>query len=102
MGHPAWGASTNPDFRIQKKDFAFFGENRKTDLESIKSTLWVDSSDQIQIGTFEIHHLTIFLEADLKRVFLTSGFANKTNGTQQMPYMYGNKTGPIFVAQVCH
>ena len=84
MGCVFW-EHPNPDFRIQKKDFAFFGENRKTDLESIKSTLWVDSSDQIQIGTFEIHHLTIFLEADLKRVFLTSGFANKTNGTQQMP-----------------
>ena len=41
-----------------KTDFAFFWANPKTDHESIKSTLWVDSSDQIQIWIFEIHNLS--------------------------------------------
>ena len=67
--------------------FAFVGANPKTDHESIKSTLWVDSSDQIHIWIFEIHNLSVFLGKDLKKVILTSGFRNK-NGTQQMPYMY--------------
>ena len=41
----------------------------------IKSTLWVDSSNQIQILIFEIHNLSVFfLGKDLKKVFLTSGF----------------------------
>ena len=77
----------NPDFRIQKRiyesksrflnpktDFEFFWANPKTDHESIKSTLWVDSSDQIQIQIFEIF---VFLGKDLKKVFLTRGFLKK-------------------------
>ena len=42
----------------------------------IKSTLWVDSSNQIQILIFEIHNLSVFFGGgkDLKKVFLTSGF----------------------------
>ena len=43
----------------------------------IKSTLWVDSSNQIQIWIFEIHNLSVFFGGggkDLKTVFLTSGF----------------------------
>ena len=53
------------------------------DHESIKSTLRVDSSDQIQIRICEIHNLNVFLGKDLKKVFLTSGFPNQ-NGTQQV------------------
>ena len=51
----------------------FLGANRKADHESIKSTLRVDSSDQIQIRKFEIHNLSVFLRKELKKVFLTSG-----------------------------
>ena len=47
------------------------------DQESIKSTLRVDSSDQIQIQTFEIHKLSVFLGKDLKKVFLRSDFSKK-------------------------
>ena len=47
---------------------AFFWANAKTDHESIKSTLWVDSSNQIQIWIFEIHNLSIlFLERISKK-----------------------------------
>ena len=72
----------NPDFRIQKRisesksgfpnpktDFEFFGANPNTDYESIKSTLRVDSSDQIQIRIFEIHNLSVILGKDRKKVF---------------------------------
>ena len=58
-------------------DFEFFWANPKTDHESIKSTLRVDSSDQIQIQIFEIHNLSVFLGKDSKKVFLTSGFSKK-------------------------
>ena len=68
------------------------------DNESIKSTLRVDSSDQIQIRIFEIHNLSVFLGKDLKKVFLTSGFSKKKNSTQQMPYMYDILTEPMLVA----
>ena len=61
---------TNP-----KMNFAFFWANRKTDHESIKSTFRVDSSDQIQIWSFEIHNVSVFLGKDLKKVLLTSGFS---------------------------
>ena len=67
----------NPDFRIQKRILSFFWANPKTDHEFIKSTLRVDSSDQIQIQIFEIHNLSVFLGKDLKKVFLTSGFSKK-------------------------
>ena len=68
------------------------------DHKSIKSTLRVDSSDQIQIRIFEIHNLSVFLGKDLKKVFLTSGLSKKKNGTQQMPYMYDILTEPMLVA----
>ena len=69
----------NPDFRIQNWILRLFWANPKTDHESIKSTLWVDSLDQIQIWIFEIHNLNVFLVGgkDLKKVFLTSGFPTK-------------------------
>ena len=63
---------------------AFFWEpksgfpNPKTGHEFLKSTLWVDSSDQIQIRIFEFHNESErFLGKDLKKVFLTSGFLDK-------------------------
>ena len=62
--------------------YVFFLLIPKMDHESIKSTLRVDSSDQIQIRIFEIHHLSVFLGKDPKKVFLTSGFPCK-NGTQR-------------------
>ena len=64
-------------FPNPKKDFAFFWPNPKTDHESIKSTLRVDSSDQIQIRNFEIHNLSVFWGKGLKKVLLTSGFSKK-------------------------
>jgi len=70
-------------FLNQKRDFAFFWANPKTDHESIKSTFRVDSSDQMQIRIFEIHNLSVFVGKDLKKVFLTSGVLK--NGMQQMP-----------------
>ena len=86
-----------PDFLVQNRIFrsVFFGLGEggggggkpSTDHKSRKSTLWVDSSDQIQIPIFEIHSLNVFGGKDLKKVFLTNGFPNK-NGTQHMPYMY--------------
>ena len=42
-----------------KNVFCVFWANPKTDHESIKSTLGVDSSDQIQIRIFEIHNLGV-------------------------------------------
>ena len=84
-------------FPNPKKDFAFVWANPELDHEPLKSTLWVDSSDQIQIRIFEIPNLCVFLGKDLKKVFLTSGFLNK-NGTQQVPYMYGILTEPILLA----
>ena len=65
--------------------------------ESLKSTLWVDSSGQIQIQIFEIHILSVLLGKDLKKVLLTSNFPNK-NDTQQMPFMYDILTEPKVVA----
>ena len=69
-----------------KNGVCVFWANPKTDHESIKSTLWVDSSNQIQIWMFEIHNLSVFFGGgrgggkgkDLKKVFLTSG-VNPTN-----------------------
>ena len=64
-----------------KTDSAFWGANPKTHHESIKSTLRVDSLDQIQIRIFEIHNLSFLcLGKDLNKVLLTSGFSKK-NGT---------------------
>ena len=58
--------------------------NPKTDHESVKSTLRVDSSDQIQIQIFEIHN---FGKGFLKCIF-GKRFFWKRNGTEQMPNMY--------------
>ena len=55
------GGNPNLDFRIQLTDFGFFWTNPETDHESIKSTLRVDSSDQIQIR--------IFLDSQSERFF---------------------------------
>ena len=54
------GDNPNPDFRIQKRILRFLGANRRRNHKSIKSTLWVDSSDQIQIRILEINNLSIF------------------------------------------
>ena len=68
----------NPDFRIQKGIFHFWGTNLKTGHKPIKSTPRVGSSDHIQIWVFEIHNLSVFLGGkDFKKVFLTSGFSKK-------------------------
>ena len=72
--------------------------NQKTDHESIKSTLRVDSWNQIQIRSFEIDNLSVFLGKDLKKLFLTGGFSKKKKGTQQMLYMYDFLTEPMLVA----
>ena len=50
----------NPDFRIQKPNLRFLGPVQEGIILSIKSTLWVDSSDQIQIRILEIHNLSVF------------------------------------------
>ena len=60
-------------------------------------TIWVDSSNQIQIRIFDIHSLRCFLGKDLKKVFMTSSFLDK-NGTQQMPCIYEIPTEPMLVA----
>ena len=66
-------------FRISKSKnrFRVFWANPQTDNEFIKSTLWVDSSDQIQIRIFEISQSERFLGKDLKKSILKSGFLNK-------------------------
>ena len=64
-------------FPNPKTDFEFIRAYPKTDHESIKSTLRVDSLDQIQIRIFEIHNLSVFMRKDLKKVFLTSVFSQK-------------------------
>ena len=71
-----WGKSKS-GLPNPQTDFVFFWANPKTDHESIKSTLRVDSSDQIQIRIVEIHNLSVFWGKDLKKVFLTSGFSKK-------------------------
>ena len=85
LAQETWGAvfffgKSKSGFPNPKADLAFFWANPKTDHESIKSTLRVDSSDQIQIRIFEIHNLSVFLGKDLKKVFLTSGFLKKKKG----------------------
>jgi len=84
-------------FSNPKTDLAFFSSNPTTDHESIKSTLRVDSTDQIQIRIFEIRNLSVFGGKDLKKVFLTSGFPNK-NGTQQVPYRYDILNEPSYIS----
>ena len=68
----------NPDFRIQKGNFHFWGANLKTDHEPIKSTPRVGSSDQIQIWVFEIHNLSGFGgESISKKYFSQAVFRKK-------------------------
>ena len=73
---------------ISKKRILVFRENPKTDHKYLKSTLWIDSSDQIQIWVFEMHHLSVFLGKDSKKSIFDKNKSKKNkNGTQQMPYM---------------
>ena len=72
--------------------------NQKTDHESIKSTLRVDSWNQIQIRSFEIDNLSVFLGKDLKKIIFDRRFCEKKKGTQQMLYMYDFLTEPVLVA----
>ena len=58
-------------------DFAFFGVNRKTDHESIKSTLRLDSSDQIQIRIFEIQNLSVFRGKGFEKSIFDKQFFKK-------------------------
>ena len=51
--------------------------NQKTDHESIKSTLRVDSWNQIQIRSFEIDNLSVFLGKDLKKIIFDRRFCEK-------------------------
>ena len=62
------------DFRIQKRILSFFWANPKTDHEFIKSTLRVDSSDQIQIQIFEIPIWAFFWERIWKKYFWQAVF----------------------------
>ena len=72
-----FGENPNSDFRIQKRILRFGGANPKTGHQSIKSTLRVDSLDQIQIRIFEIHNLSFFGGKDFKKVLLTGVFSKK-------------------------
>ena len=58
----------------------------------MKSTSYVDSSDQIQIRICEFHSLFVFWE----RIW-TKNF-DKRYGTQQMRYMYNILPEPMLVA----
>ena len=71
----------------------FFWANPKTDHEPIKFTLWVDSSNQIQIRIFEIHNLSIFFGKEFEKSIFDKRFSHK-HGTSQMPYMYDILTVP--------
>ena len=64
-------------FSNPKTDFSFFWANPKTDHGSVKSTLWVDSSDQIQIRIFEIHNLSVCLGKDLKKSIFDKRFSEQ-------------------------
>ena len=91
------------------KRFCVLWADSKTDDESIKSTLWMDSSDHtVKIRIFEITHLSVLFlwgrGEDLKKVFMTSVFSNK-NVTQQLPYMYDRKRHFVistYLFHVCH
>ena len=72
--------------------------NQKTDHESIKSTLRVDSWNQIQIRSFEIDNLSVFWGKDLKKIIFDRRFCEQKKGTQQMLYMYDFLTEPVLVA----
>ena len=68
-------------FPNPKTDFECFWAYPKPDHEFIKSTLRVDSSNQIQIRILEIHNLSVFLGKDLKSIFDKRFFAKKMVGT---------------------
>ena len=73
--------------------------NPKTDHDSIKSTLRVDSSDQIQIRIFEIHNLSgFFLEKVFEKSIFVKELFEKKNGKQQMPYICDILTEPMLMA----
>ena len=78
-------------------DFAGFWANPKTDHESIKSTLWVDSSDQIQIRIFETRNLSVFWGKDLKTVFCQAVFRTKMVHNR-FRNMYDILTERVYVA----
>ena len=86
-------------FPNPKTDFAFLGANLNTDHESIKSTLRVDSLDQIQIRIFEIHKLSVFGKGFEKSIFDKRLFEEKKMvRSRSMPYMYDIVTEPMLVA----
>ena len=58
----------------------------------MKSTSYVDSSDQIQIRICEFHSLFVFGKGFGQRIF------DKRYGTQQMRYMYNILPEPMLVA----
>ena len=60
--------------KIQKRILNFLGAYPKTDHESIKSTLRVDSSDKIEIRIFEIHNLSGFFGKGFEKVFFDKRF----------------------------
>ena len=60
--------------RISESKNGFCVLGGKSKKRIIKSTLLLDSSDQIQIRIFEIHNLSVFMGKDLKKVFLTIVF----------------------------
>ena len=82
-----------------RKDLACgFWASPKTDQESLKSTLRMDSSDQMQIHIFEIHHLSVYSGKGFENSIFDqrfSVFRTKTGYWQQVPYMY--KTEPMLV-----
>ena len=59
----------------------FLGKSKNGSWIHKIHSLWVDSSDQIQIRIFEIHNLSVFLGKDLKSIFDKRFFAKKMVGT---------------------
>ena len=63
--------------KIQKRILSFLGAYPKTDHESIKSTLRVDSSDKIEIRIFEIHNLSVFFGKGFEKSIFDQRFFEK-------------------------
>ena len=74
-------------FPNPKTDFAFFWANPKTDYESVKSTLCVDSSDQIKIRTLEIHDLSVYFGKGFEKSIFDELFSEQKWYTTDT-YMY--------------
>ena len=55
----------------------FFWENPNPDHESIKSTLWVDSSHHIQIRSFEIQNLSVFFGKGFEKSIFDRQFSEQ-------------------------